>query len=77
MNLPEQNECTTKDTLKESAPISVVVPCYNCEEYIGACLDSLLSQELLPQEIICIDDGLPTTPLVFWRSLLLGPAWST
>ena len=57
MNLPEQNECTTKDTLKESAPISVVVPCYNCEEYISACLDSLLSQELLPQEIICIDDG--------------------
>ncbi len=57
MNLPEKDVCTANDVQRASAPISVVVPCYNCEAYIGACLDSLLSQELLPKEIICIDDG--------------------
>ncbi len=37
--------------------ISVIVPVYNGEEYIGECLASLLSQTLLPDEIIIINDG--------------------
>lgn len=39
--------------------ISIVVPVYNTEKYIGICLDSLLAQDVPKEryEILCIDDG--------------------
>lgn len=37
--------------------ISVVVPCYNVENYLGECLDSLLKQTYGNMEIICINDA--------------------
>ena len=39
--------------------ISFIVPVYNTEKYLYACLDSLLDQDLSPDEyeIICINDG--------------------
>ncbi|MBO6102451.1 MAG: glycosyltransferase, partial [Opitutales bacterium] len=36
--------------------VSVIVPTYNCESYIGATLDSLLAQTLPGVQIICVDD---------------------
>lgn len=36
--------------------VSVIVPAYNCEEYLSRCLDSLLSQTMCLDEIIVIDD---------------------
>ena len=37
--------------------VSVIIPVYNSEKYIGECLESLLSQTLSEIEIICVDDG--------------------
>lgn len=37
--------------------VSVVVPCYNVERYVGECIDSLLAQTLKDIEIICVNDG--------------------
>ena len=37
--------------------ISIVVPVYNMEKYLGRCLDSLLGQSLEDLEVICVDDG--------------------
>ncbi|MBQ2893204.1 MAG: glycosyltransferase, partial [Oscillospiraceae bacterium] len=39
--------------------LSVVIPVYNLENYIGRCLDSLMDQDIDPAsyEIICINDG--------------------
>lgn len=37
--------------------ISVIIPCYNAEKYLPACLDSLLSQSVQDFEAILIDDG--------------------
>lgn len=37
--------------------VSIIIPVYNVEEYLGQCLDSLLSQTLDDFEIICVDDG--------------------
>lgn len=37
--------------------ISVIIPCFNVEYYIKESLDSVLSQELRPLEIVCVDDG--------------------
>ncbi len=37
--------------------VSVIVPVYNGELYLDACLNSLLRQTLDEYEIICVDDG--------------------
>ncbi|WP_103513481.1 bifunctional glycosyltransferase/CDP-glycerol:glycerophosphate glycerophosphotransferase [Streptomyces sp. SM10] len=37
--------------------LTVVVPLYNVEEYLGACLDSLAGQTMADLEVVMIDDG--------------------
>lgn len=37
--------------------VSVVIPVYNAEKYIGECLESIISQSLQEIEIICVNDG--------------------
>lgn len=37
--------------------ISVIIPVYNVQEYIGRCLESILQQTYDNFEVICVDDG--------------------
>lgn len=37
--------------------VSIIVPVYNTEKYLEACLKSIVAQTLTSIEIICIDDG--------------------
>ena len=37
--------------------VSVVIPVYNVERYLGECLDSILGQTLKNIEVLCVDDG--------------------
>lgn len=37
--------------------ISIIIPVYNTEKYLGACIDSLLAQTYANLEIILVDDG--------------------
>ena len=37
--------------------VSVVVPVYNIEQYVGECLTSLVAQDYVDIEIIVVDDG--------------------
>ena len=39
--------------------ISVIVPVYNVEAYLGRCVDSLLAQTYPNLEIVLVDDGSP------------------
>lgn len=39
--------------------ISIIVPVYNCEQYIDKCISSILDQTYKNIEVICIDDGSP------------------
>ena len=39
--------------------VSVIIPVYNVEKYLPACLDSVLGQTLRDLEVICIDDRSP------------------
>lgn len=43
--------------ITEPKKVSIVVPCYNVERYLPACLDSLLAQTLDGIEVVCVDDG--------------------
>ena len=37
--------------------ISIIIPVYNCENYIGCCIKSVINSDLDKYEIIIIDDG--------------------
>lgn len=37
--------------------VSIIIPCYNKEEYIEACAQSILAQQFPSFEIIMVDDG--------------------
>lgn len=37
--------------------ISIIIPVYNVEKYLSACLESILIQSFRDLEIILIDDG--------------------
>ena len=39
--------------------ISVIVPIYNVERYLKACVDSIVNQTYSNLEIILVDDGSP------------------
>lgn len=40
-----------------SPEISIIIPVYNMEKYIGECLDSVLNQTFVDFECLCINDG--------------------
>lgn len=42
---------------KEAPLISVIIPVYNVEKYVGKCLDSIIHQTYTNLEIIVVDDG--------------------
>lgn len=44
---------------QEKTLISVIVPCYNVEQYLPKCVDSILSQTYTNLEIFLVDDGSP------------------
>lgn len=50
-------------TRAEGAPkhpvLSIIVPVYNVEDYLDACLDSLQAQTFDDIEMVCVNDGSP------------------
>ena len=47
--------------------VSVVIPVYNCEAYLQACIDSLLGQTLREMEFIFVCDASPDGSLAILR----------
>ena len=44
--------------MKKTVPaISIIIPMYNVEKYVGECLDSILAQTFTDYEVIAVDDG--------------------
>jgi glycosyltransferase involved in cell wall biosynthesis len=41
--------------------VSIVIPVFNAENYLEACLDSIINQSFSNMEIICADDGSTDT----------------
>lgn len=37
--------------------VSIIIPVYNAEQYIGKCIESVLSQEFQDFELLLVDDG--------------------
>ena len=47
----------TKDITVSKPKISVVIPMYNVEKYLGKCIGSVLKQTFSDIEVICVNDG--------------------
>lgn len=71
--------------IKNPAPVSVVIPCYECAQTIERALHSVVMQTYWPAEIIIVDDGSSWKTKTFleqlqsqyghnWLKLVLLPA---
>ena len=49
--------------MSDAIKISVIIPVYNVEEYLEACLDSVICQTFTDIEVICVDDKSTDTSL--------------
>lgn len=49
-------------TTNKNLSISVIIPVFNDWRFIEFCIDSIISQRILPKEIIVIDDGSTVRP---------------
>jgi glycosyltransferase involved in cell wall biosynthesis len=47
--------------MASSPCVSIIVPVYNCADYLRPCLDSLVGQTLKDIEILCVNDGSTDT----------------
>jgi glycosyltransferase involved in cell wall biosynthesis len=43
--------------IKNNILVSVIIPCYNVQDYIEKCIKSVLNQTYKPIEIICVDNN--------------------
>jgi glycosyltransferase involved in cell wall biosynthesis len=43
--------------MKKALPLSLIIPAYNEEQHLKACLDSVAAQTVLPDEVIVVDNN--------------------
>jgi glycosyltransferase involved in cell wall biosynthesis len=53
--------------------LSVVIPVYNRERFVGRCIDSVLRQDCTDAEIIAVDDGSRDNSVAVLRSYADNP----
>lgn len=66
------NQPKTVQTAVPEVRISVVIPNFNDGQYIACCLESILNQEVLPDEVVVVDDCSTDNSVEIIRSLLQG-----
>ena len=49
--------------------VSIIIPCYNSEKYLQACMDSVFAQTFSDFEVILIDDGSKDDTLKIAREI--------
>jgi glycosyltransferase involved in cell wall biosynthesis len=49
--------------------LSIIIPCYNEENYIGKCLEAIMKSSVLPDEVVVVNDGSTDESLKVIKSL--------
>lgn len=57
--------------------VSIIIPCYNAEKWVGEAIDSALSQTYTPIEVIVVDDGSTDKSLEIIKSYGDRIKWET
>lgn len=52
-----ETQCVKEKSIEFVPKVSVIIPCYNVENYVEDCLKSILNQTLYEIEVICVNDG--------------------
>lgn len=60
--------CYYQVQVEQDPKVSIIVPAYNSERYIGDCLKSILAQTLDDIEVICVNDGSTDETLSIMQS---------
>jgi len=60
----------TRPALPDAPLVSVIIPCYNFEQYLRECVESVIAQTYLNLEIIIVDDGSTDNSNAIARDLL-------
>ncbi len=66
-----------QNTLPETPLVSIIIPCYNAERYVGEAIESALAQTYPNKEVILIDDGSTDGSLDVIRSFGEAIRWET
>ena len=53
--------------MEKNIAVSIIIPVYNCEDYVSDCLNSLINQTLKEIEVICVDDESTDNSLLLLR----------
>lgn len=56
--------------MNSTSNVTVIIPCYNDSAYIEQAINSIVSQTVLPEKIIVIDDGSDETTKVVLRKIV-------
>ena len=61
------------DNQEQEKDLSIIIPVYNCENYIENCLQSIINQKLnMDYEIICINDGSTDSSLSVMNKIAIN-----
>lgn len=52
-----------QDENNEKPKVSIIIPCYNCADFIDETLECLVAQTYKNFEVVCINDGSKDTTL--------------
>ena len=58
-------------------PVSIIIPCWNAEQYVSEAIESALGQTYPNAEVIVIDDGSTDNSLDIIRSFASRVRWAT
>jgi len=77
MGLIGKNQKTNYKKINSYAPVSVIIPCYNCEDTISRAVNSVAEQTWKPKELILINDGSQDNTLEILKNLQVkfGKDW--
>ena len=53
--------------MSDDSMVSIIIPAYNVEKYLGKCIDSVIHQTFQNLEIICVNDGSRDSSLYIMR----------